>query len=398
MGCSASRVAPPDESAWHEFGGAELEPHLAATTIINVAWLLMFAKGEVMPERKGVVPAWQQLPPEATLDLATLRQTTMYGCLPVAVLSYGWAAADEPDPTGALLRQLVPVLERMVHSCEHGVNGDGRGNKPAAWGIVWDYMSLPQRGRTTGYDKDKDDRTPYELARFMKGLKSINVWYAHEYVTTLVCDWLMPEGALNSAPIERRGWCIFERRLSSVRKYSTCCLNLSGLAGVEGPYWFQLVDACKAGRFAPQAPDAFEAMLTAGMEREAAEAGSGFRFTNGKDATAICIPQYKEGFLRLMAKEGMLGFRDLGWGDAEVRELAAALAYAHAAGATTQADKLILNHNKLTDASVPVLVELLASGAVPKLKQLVVGYNKLSASAKEELRAAGKARGVRVYA
>ena len=144
----------------------------------------MFAKGEVMPERKGVVPAWQQLPPEATLDLATLRQTTM-DRLPVAVLSYGWAAADEPDPTGALLRQLVPVLEAMVHSCEHGEYG-GSYNKPAAWGIVWDYMSLPQRGRTTGYDKDKDDRTPYEQARFMKGLKSINQWYGHPNVTTLV--------------------------------------------------------------------------------------------------------------------------------------------------------------------------------------------------------------------
>ena len=153
-----------------------------------------------------------------------------------------------------------------------------------------------------------------------------------------------------------------------------------------------------AGRFAPQAPDAFEAMLTAGMEREAAEAGSGFRFTNGKDATAICIPQYKEGFLRLMAKEGMLAFAGCGWGDAEVRELAAALAYAHAAGATSQADKLSLGLNKLTDASVPVLVELLASGAVPKLKELSVIANKLSASAEKELKGAGKARGVVVYA
>ena len=134
----------------------------------------------------------------------------------------------------------------------------------------------------------------------------------------------------------------------------------------------------------------------AGMEREKAEAGSGFRFTNGKDATAICIPQYKEGFLRLMAKEGQLNFGWCGWGDAEVRELAAALAYAHAAGATTQADRLNLFRNKLTDASVPVLVELLASGAVPKLEALEVSGDKLSASAKEELWTAGQARGVYV--
>ena len=132
------------------------------------------------------------------------------------------------------------------------------------------------------------------------------------------------------------------------------------------------------------------------LAKEQAEAGSGLRFTNGKDATAICIPQYKEGFLRLMAKEGTLAFGYCGWGDAEVRELAAALAYAHAAGATTQADRLRLDRNKLTDASVPVLVELLASGAVPKLKTLYVFGNELSESAKEEIKAAGRARGVKV--
>ena len=44
----------------------------------------------------------------------------------------------------------------------------------------------------------------------------------------------MPEGALNSAPIDRRGWCIFERRLSSVRKHGECCLALSGMPAGGG--------------------------------------------------------------------------------------------------------------------------------------------------------------------
>ena len=184
----ASAKKLPKGSTWHEWGGAELEPHLAATTIVDAAWLLKLAKHEVLPERKGIVPAWQQLPDEAKLDLATLRKSTMRFFLPVAVLSYGWAAADQPDPTGALLQSLVPVLEAMVHSCEHGIGGGGNGGKPAAWGIVWDYLSLPQRGHPTGYDVDKDDRTPYELARFLAGLKSINVWYAHPRVTTLVLE------------------------------------------------------------------------------------------------------------------------------------------------------------------------------------------------------------------
>ena len=170
---------------WLEYGGAEIEPLLEHTTIIDAGWLLKLCNGEVMPERKGVVPAWQDVPPEAKLSLATLRETKMTSSLPIAILSYGWAAKGHCDPSGALLRRLKPTLERMKHCCEHGVLGNGH-YRPAAWGIVWDFLSLPQRGYTSGYVPDEcdengkvvksnDDRTPYELARFAKGLKSINV-------------------------------------------------------------------------------------------------------------------------------------------------------------------------------------------------------------------------------
>ena len=151
--------ALPEGSLWHKNGGAELEPLLAHTAVIDAAWLLKFAKCEVMPELEGIVPAWQQLPAEAMLDLATLRRTTMQLRLPVAVLSYGWSARHHPDPSGALLRRLVPVLEAMVHCCANGTADRFPEERPAAWGIVWDFMSLPQRGFTTGYDAARDDRS-----------------------------------------------------------------------------------------------------------------------------------------------------------------------------------------------------------------------------------------------
>ena len=92
------------------------------------------------------------------LDLATLRRTTMTLQLPLAIMSYGWASRAHPDPDGSLLRRLVPVLEAMVKSCTDGVDPrDHRG--PVAWGLVWDFMSLPQRGYTSGYVADVDDRT-----------------------------------------------------------------------------------------------------------------------------------------------------------------------------------------------------------------------------------------------
>ena len=39
---------------------------------------------------------------------------------------------------------------------------------------------------------------------------------------------------------------------------------------------------------------------------------------NGKDATSICIPQYKEAFMRLMSSGGLLWFAGCKWTDAEV--------------------------------------------------------------------------------
>ena len=120
---------------------------------------------------------------------------------------------------------------------------------------------------------------------------------------------------------------------------------------------------------------------------------------NGKDATNICIPQYKEAFFRLMSSGGMLYFGSCKWTDAEVKQLAAALQCAHAEGATSQAEYLTLQANRLTDAALPMLVEMLEAGAMPCLKQLVLYENSgiRDAAAKEALEAAGRERGVTVY-
>lgn len=77
---------------WRKYGGAELEPLFAHTTIIRAKWLIALAEGTVMPERRGVVPAWQQVPPDAVSTLEELQYSSAYlsGHLPIAVLSYGW--------------------------------------------------------------------------------------------------------------------------------------------------------------------------------------------------------------------------------------------------------------------------------------------------------------------
>ena len=222
----AGPVELPEGSTWYELGGAELEPCLASAFVVDVRWLLKFALGEVMPECEGVLPAWQQLPAAAEVKLEDLRRSKMKYNLPVGVTSYGWDskarvkalspsprwayttcsrfsrgrmgrgvrpdafacspfvpspvgpdcealcfwAQGHPDRKGKTLQRLVPVLKAIVAACDGGDDGF-----PPTWGIVWDFMALPQRGYTTGYDPAQDDRTPEQLALFKAGLANINV-------------------------------------------------------------------------------------------------------------------------------------------------------------------------------------------------------------------------------
>ena len=51
--------------------------------------------------------------------------------------------------------------------------------------------------------------------------------------------------------------------------------------------WATVIETCASRRAAPLAPDAFEAMMRDGVEREAAAPGTGIRFTSGKDLTEV---------------------------------------------------------------------------------------------------------------
>ena len=88
---AAAAAAPlPEGSMWAMFGGTELEPLLAYTTLIDAKWLLELA------ESGGVLPAWQNVPAVAIVSLADLRASTMQLQLPVAQMHSrsppAWAA------------------------------------------------------------------------------------------------------------------------------------------------------------------------------------------------------------------------------------------------------------------------------------------------------------------
>ena len=112
------------------------------------------------------------------------------------------------------------------------------------------------------------------------------------------------------------------------------------------------------------------------------------RFTNGKDATAICIPQYERGFARLMAAATALDYAGLGWGEEAAADFAAAIEYAHAHGGLRKVKTLDLQRNKIGNAGMSALTRVIEGGALPKLtaKTCQVGFNPASKHVHDRMR------------
>mmetsp|Transcript_69021 Transcript_69021/g.136807 ORF Transcript_69021/g.136807 Transcript_69021/m.136807 type:complete len:271 (-) Transcript_69021:108-920(-) len=204
---------------------------------------------------------------------------------------------------------------------------------------------------------------------------AINIWYGAQYTHTLVINTDMPVGAENQHPYDRRGWCIFERRLSALIKDAVSYLELKQMSGTKTS-WLDIRTECVASRPAPMAPDAFEAMLLAGVEKEAAKAGSGIKFTSGKDLTDVVIPQYKQSFLRLMGGAETLWYDSLGWGDQEAEALAAALTYVDK-HSEPRLKTLKLHRNQISDTGAAAIAKVLSDTRVP-LKDIRLARNKIA--------------------
>lgn len=182
-----------------------IEPLLEHTTLIDIGYLV------ALGEAGGVIPAWKDVPDSARINSRTvwrLRAWNLDSSLPVLVLSYPWLDRHHPDRNGEQLKSLLPVL-KSLHSAAQATQ------QHATVGVLWDYMSLPQ-----------GERTPSELERFTKARHVMHAWYGHPYTTTLVMARPLPYSAAysNTRPYEKRGWTLFERRLSSLVKH-------------DGNYW-----------------------------------------------------------------------------------------------------------------------------------------------------------------
>ena len=298
------------------YGGPALEAMMATVNLIDARYLLSLARFG------GVLPRGQDVPASAVIAPSSawrLRMWSAFRCfsLPVLVLSYPWLDKDHPDKNGALLRQIVPVLQAMLWIEEGEVTSGDMPLHHMTVGVMLDYCSLPQHPRTAK-----------EQERFDDGLRSMHLWYAHPFTHVLLVTTPLPSGEHgNSRTYEERGWCFFELHMSALVKNADVLWDLSGLP--THSRGFLTYEACRvamrAGRQPPLSPPRLEAVL-----RERVQAGT-LSFSYMSDLEPV-LAMYRRGFI-----EAFVGYRqlrgqptttsiyygDLGWGSAEAVELAA---------------------------------------------------------------------------
>ena len=359
------------DSRWDELGCTSLKKALGDTVLPDVAWLAELA------DRGELLPRCQDVPEEQKVTLAEM-EGWRYGpnrgdfTVGVLVISYPWLAKNHPDPHGEQLRKIAFVLKAFAR--------EARRHKGCRVGVFLDYCSLPQRHIDGG-----EDRTDEEQARFQRALRGINEWYGHQKTFVLLVTTPLPTGHSypNKQRYEGRGWCFAESVMSAMVKDDGALIDLSELNGNEWTLT-QIVDHGKGSRRPPIAPDAFHAMLEAGV------ADGSIRFTNKGDVGVVATI-YERAFMGAMTAATLLFYENCGWADEQAATLAAALQYASDHNATAQLTFLNLDNNKISDEGVKALAAAARAGAMAQLDALTMENNRITDEGAKALADAGRA-------
>lgn len=310
------------KSTWDFLSGDQVERLLEHTPLIDLEYIVSLI------EAGGVLPAGRQSVPVAALVTASnLWRLKLWnkgrrkGALAVLSFSYPWLDWWHPDRNGDQMHRVLPVLKAMLD--------EARNDSPhCTIGVMIDFLCLPQKPFASEEDK----------SRFQVSLRSINGWYYHKNIYTLLITSPPPEGDVytNVRLHRERGWCFFELAASLVIKKGYCLLDTSMYAGASrfcGKHTIEAKSGCigqmKAGRQPPISPEIFTEQMRAGV------ASGQLKFTSNADM-ALVIGQYETGFVTSingvaqcedrMAR--VLDFMDLGWGDEQAAVLLKALVYA----------------------------------------------------------------------
>ena len=157
-------------------------------------------------------------------------------------MSYARVTPADPDPAGAQLAQLRPVLvwwmcerARRKRGYEYGYNNSYKGDatiQTADFGVFIDFMSMFQPDDTTGakpaYTK------PAEQASFGRALRNIGLLYGHAgSVVFKLTKTPLPADGDPDRVYSRRGWCHLERRLGDLEAPASNSLDVSAWPTAE---------------------------------------------------------------------------------------------------------------------------------------------------------------------
>ncbi|CAK0906553.1 unnamed protein product, partial [Prorocentrum cordatum] len=397
-------VTERKQELWEEFGGLELDPVLGsgAVVLVDAEWVVERAGSG------GTLEPRQALPPTAFMPHSGVKAATadtgnrQMPLLHIACVSHCWLQANHPDPHGHNLRILGRALQLL--SADRHPNFTGR------WAVFMDFCCIHQNCRdhegapqlhtyqrlevegSECFEADAIGKFERERELFKEALDSLGSFYSHPatvvfMLTRFPDDYDNPAAYTrsgNTAPYFDRGWCFCESSWAMLTKHYTHVVDLGQATGDEREYYGQfgsdvsLVHTCAAGRKAPALPDAVEAELHSKG------------FTNGKNDRPRVAELYRSAFAQRFESAELLRYARLGWGDEQVRQVAAVLA----SGAAPRLQRLYLSSNRVGDEGAAALAEALrAPGALPRLQRLYLFDNRVgdegAAALAEALRAPG---------
>ncbi|CAK0882498.1 unnamed protein product [Prorocentrum cordatum] len=374
------KVTERQQELWEKFGGLELDPVLGsgAVVLVDAEWMVERAgSGGTLEPRQALPPI--AFMPHSGVKAATAdtgeRGVPLPPLLHIACVSHCWLQANHPDPHGHNLRILGRALQLL--SADPFPNFTGR------WAVFMDFCCIHQNCRDYGgapqrytyqrlegsgcCEADAIGKFERERELFKEALDSLGSFYSHPatvvfMLTRLPDDYDNPAAYTRSgnlAPYFDRGWCFCESSWAMLTKTWAFLVDLGQATGDETSYFghrfcdVSLVHTCAAGRKAPALPDAFEAELHSKG------------FTNGKDDRPRVAELYRSAFAQRFESAERLVYASLGWGDEEVRQVAAVLA----SGAVPRLQELNLFGNRVGDEGAAALAEAFrAPGALPSLQ------------------------------
>ncbi|CAK0897225.1 unnamed protein product, partial [Prorocentrum cordatum] len=365
-------VTERKQELWEKFGGLELDPVLGsgAVVLVDAEWVVERAgSGGTLEPRQALPPT--AFMPHSGVKAAIIVKGAEEPRLHIVCVSHCWLQANHPDPHCHNLRILGRVLQLwlayysgrwavfMDFCCIHQNCRDHEGAPQ-----LHTYQRLEVEGSEC-FEADAIGKFERERELFKEALDSLGSFYSHPatvvfMLTRFPDDYDNPAAYTrsgNTAPYFDRGWCFCESSLATLTKHCRYVVDLGRALdrdeGISGYYFWHYT--CAAGRKAPALPGAFEAEL------------HGKGFTNGKDDRPRVAELYRSAFAQRFESAERLVYESLGWGDEEVRQVAAVLA----SGAAPRLQVLHLGKNRVGDEGAAALAEALrAPGALPSLQTL----------------------------